>query len=666
MATGGSTLSVAVERTGLVEVRPRTTGEIMDDASRLALADAPTLLALTALFAVPAAAAVLLLLALPTPEDWWTRCLLPGLTAFLLPLTGIGAGACQELLRRRAEAKPVSLWTCLQPALRRGLDHMAGRVLVWALPLLVSLLLALAALPVVLGMKSLSEGGGIVLVMTLLGGVIGGAILQSAAGLGGATVHAILVDSEKKGAAAWWEAVRENRPQMWKVVVVAGTRPILLLMACINLFLFIQVGLWAAENLLGFNLAVVGVALGGGNALFLLSLALGAYILLAPFAEAANYLLHVDARARYEGLDLWYRVRRLFPDDRRAALVLLLSLGAALLGTRPAHADTRLDTVRAARTELRQIAAEIKNTADYRDGSPWVARLTDIGARLDRDGSDRPGRYRWFTQALTGFARQTKEGALEVLADLERRLALIEDSLAPPDDGAKPRTKADIKALLPPVPAEENKGPRPTTSARRPPEEAKRPAVEDDEARQRRGRRQGPGAMSPQASGGFGSLMWLIIAAALVASLVAALVLFQRRQPRKPVAPAAAAPAKTETLSLESLLNQADQQGGAGMWRQADDLARGGKFLDAVRTLYLAVLAMLHRADLIRYAPTRTNGEYLRQLRGKEPVQRPFRGLTGLFEIKWYGERHCEPGDYDACRRLADQVREGMQTAPPT
>ena len=34
-------------------------------------------------------------------------------------------------------------------------------------------------------------------------------------------------------------------------------------------------------------------------------------------------------------------------------------------------------------------------------------------------------------------------------------------------------------------------------------------------------------------------------------------------------------------------------------WR-AEELARAGRCLEAVRALYLAVLALLHRADLIR------------------------------------------------------------------
>src|SRR5262249_29206142 len=106
------------------------------DAWRLALADAPLLLSLTGLFAVPAFAVLLLLLTRPTPDALAERLLLPAVTAVLLPLTGIGSGASQELLRRRADGRRVTLGVCLWGGLRRGAAHAAGRAaaLLIALP----------------------------------------------------------------------------------------------------------------------------------------------------------------------------------------------------------------------------------------------------------------------------------------------------------------------------------------------------------------------------------------------------------------------------------------------------------------------------------------------------------------------------------------------------
>src|SRR5262249_22058264 len=75
--------------------------------------------------------ALLYLLAHPAPEGWGAW-LWPAACAVLLPLTGLGAGACQERLRRRAERQPAPLWRCWLAALRRGHEHVAARAAVLA------------------------------------------------------------------------------------------------------------------------------------------------------------------------------------------------------------------------------------------------------------------------------------------------------------------------------------------------------------------------------------------------------------------------------------------------------------------------------------------------------------------------------------------------------
>src|SRR5262249_1330390 len=119
--------------------------------------------------------------------------------------------------------------------------------------------------------------------------------------------------------------------------------------------------------------------------------------------------------------------------------------------------------------------------------------------------------------------------------------------------------------------------------------------------------------------------------------------------------------------SLEAVLTHPDEQSAAALWGEADELARKGQFLAALRTLYLAVLVLLHRANLIRYERTRTNGEYVRQLRPPPAVHKPFNGLTGVFGVKWYGERSCQPTDYDSSRGLAVTIQQEVQSAeePP-
>src|SRR5207302_6693028 len=122
---------------------------------------------------------------------------------------------------------------------------------------------------------------------------------------------------------------------------------------------------------------------------------------------------------------------------------------------------------------------------------------------------------------------------------------------------------------------------------------------------------------------------------------------WMKNRPKKEEKKQTAAP---EGPDLEAVLTHPDEQSAAALWGEADELARKGRFLEALRNLYLAVLVQLHRANLIRYERTRTNGEYARQLRSKgDNLHRPFKGLTGIFEVKWYGERACQPGDYDSC-----------------
>ncbi len=83
-------------------------------------------------------------------------------------------------------------------------------------------------------------------------------------------------------------------------------------------------------------------------------------------------------------------------------------------------------------------------------------------------------------------------------------------------------------------------------------------------------------------------------------------------------------------------------------------------WLDIVRENRSAVLALLHRQHCIRFEPTRTNGEYVRQVHLSEraplELHEPFQRLTNLFETAWYGDRPCDAGDYRACRALAEEV----------
>jgi hypothetical protein len=98
-------------------------------------------------------------------------------------------------------------------------------------------------------------------------------------------------------------------------------------------------------------------------------------------------------------------------------------------------------------------------------------------------------------------------------------------------------------------------------------------------------------------------------------------------------------------------------------WRQqAEDLAGQGRFLEALRSLYLAVLSLLHRQNLLHYEPMRTNGEYVQQIRlapqAPPNLHAAFEGLTGLFDLKWYGDQACDAAEYGRCRALVEDIQD--------
>ena len=297
-----------------MEIRPRTTGEILDDAWRLYRADAPVLLALSSLLAVPAAVCVLLLLTQPAGAWPW---LLPAIAAAALLATGLGSGACQEAYRLRAEGKNVALGAALAPALRRGLDYTAGRGVVWGLTCLAAPFLVVPAWAVgssiAHGPLTEESSGAAFLAYALVSMVTGIAVPGIAALAGGLALHPILADGALRGIAGWREAVRQTQRQAAKAAAVAFTRPVLAAVVAVNLHVLVRVGLWIADDLAGFDVALAGVVLTAQNPAYVAVMILLSWLLLWPYFEATSYLLHVDDRARHEGLDLWYRVQRWFP-----------------------------------------------------------------------------------------------------------------------------------------------------------------------------------------------------------------------------------------------------------------------------------------------------------------------------------------------------------------
>ena len=257
--------------------------------------------------------------------------------------------------------------------------------------------------------------------------------------------------------------------------LVLSRLPLLLLLA-VQLHLLGKVILWSLDNLAGFDTTMLDVQMAFlENPLYTTALFLLTWLLLTPFFEAGNFLLHTDIRTRQEGLDLQYRVQRLRRSGqsiepprrqgrqektrekskiRKQSLFSLhfswrpWRLGGSFFFRKGGQARAQQQTIRVVLQEIETIRAEIQKTEPYPGGQRWLGRLRGLQAKLARAGGGDARRYRWFDQALADFGDRKKEDALRILIDLHRRLSLLEDALREPTEEEARRSSEDIKSLL--------------------------------------------------------------------------------------------------------------------------------------------------------------------------------------------------------------------------
>ena len=268
-----------------------------------------------------------------------------------------------------------------------------------------------------------------------------------------------------------------------------------------------------------------------------------------------------------------------------------------MVGTAQA-APTRYEAVHSARVAVERIAAEAK-TADPYNGSRFGPELRQTASDLEQSGRS----FAWFRQDIDGFASLKKDDALRVLGDLDERLGLLEETLSQDKPGQSPPARPDVKALLGKPGAD-----RPVVNARpddeekpkeeKKPEEEKKDQPDDDNG----DGRPHSALLGPTAVPGCGPIGLAVLgglALAVVAVGAVLLIATRNRGPRAARAPLV--PAKTVQQTTERHEPQPHERPPAELWREADELARNEQHLQAVRTLYHAVLSLLHRRQLLRF-----------------------------------------------------------------
>jgi hypothetical protein len=86
----------------------------------------------------------------------------------------------------------------------------------------------------------------------------------------------------------------------------------------------------------------------------------------------------------------------------------------------------------------------------------------------------------------------------------------------------------------------------------------------------------------------------------------------------------------------------------------AERLAGEGRYEEAAHALYHGVLAALARSDRIRLDPSKTSGDYARDLRRRgSPRHQPFRVFARRFDVAVFGHGGCDAGLIADLRALA-------------
>lgn len=157
----------------------------------------------------------------------------------------------------------------------------------------------------------------------------------------------------------------------------------------------------------------------------------------------------------------------------------------------------------------------------------------------------------------------------------------------------------------------------------------------------------------PALSGGSG-LKWVLFGAVCAAGvwLLVKLVMefrFKRRSNKTGL----------KTQELHDMLDDVASTEPDVWLLQADRFARDNDYRRAFRSVFVAILLHLDRMDVIRFERSRTNGDYVRAVRGKglTALMEVLLPLTLEFEVRWYGRRHTTENDYRRCVDQYNRIR---------
>jgi hypothetical protein len=412
------------------------------------------------------------------------------------------------------------------------------------------------------------------------------------------------------------------------------------LLVAVNLHLFVALSLYLGRVVLGLDLTFVDRFASADNPVWLATLGVVTFALFEPLRAATGALLLVDGRVRQEGLDLLAAVEQLpRRRARRVSPAVAALLCSVWLGAGEAQASALRDRVGEL---LEQCASE-------------------DAAALPLD-------------ALDALAASEQASLSRFVSRLERRAYDAEDC-----EGAVEALRAGLAAMTGARPAAENDAATARDDARailarpefRAPVEPAQDTAADDKGPSWLGQQWGAlwralwewlrakeprDAPTPSLPSGAqamaGANVVMVVAIAAIVGTLLFILLRGVRRPGAAEAPLDERGAVSEEALTSDPMSALSRppEGWAGL---ADQLAAKGQFREAIRHLYLALLARLHRDGAITYDPTWSNWEYLSAFKGPSQLKLPFRELTRRFDFVWYGNLDATAASYAVFRTTA-------------
>ncbi len=438
-------------------------------------------------------------------------------------------------------------------------------------------------------------------------------------------------------------------------------------LVALNLHIVVSALIYLGKSLLALDLTFAERFTSLDNASWVATVVATTFALFEPLRAATATLLLIDGRVRMEGLDLLSALDQL-PRRRKPRAPIAAAVGL-LLACLPLRANAQDDdwsgTYSPGHTEQ-----PASNAQNLKDRLAEVVNDCGLGNRISPVEIDAVGQLSPSHQsALSRFVARVEHEAWQqedcdrAGDELTKGLRLITQTRAlDPADATSARDSA--KAILA----------RPEFSVT--PPDDKNAAVEDGEEapgwfskwwkelwdaifRWLRGLRRNEARQDFEAptSSGFdmGISNGVVIVGVIAVIAVLAWLLLRGQLKRAPSG------ADTEVSSLSQSPLTSDPMSAlarppetwAGL---ADQLAADGKYREAIRHLYLALLSRLHRDGAIDYDPARSNWDYFRGFKGNSRILAPFRELTRRFDFAWYGNLEVSQAAWNTFRGVCEPI----------